>query len=96
MSESHRVGVTPYVLRLAAHYATLGVGTYNPTGYGQFNRVEVRIAQPWENREPMMSSLLVLRVEFYLGAKLVRFVEFALTPEGFGGDAIMKTVNLED
>ena len=91
-SEAQLVGISPYVLRLAAHYACLGVGTYQPAGYS-FDRVEVVLRMPWQpNEEDAMKSTLVLAVEFYAGRHRQRFVEFTVTPAGFGGDPIVKLV----
>jgi hypothetical protein len=91
-TEAQLIGISPYVWRLAAHYACLGVGTYQPAGYA-FDRVEVLVRMPWQpdEQEPMR-SMCVLAVEFYAGKHRQRFVEFALTPAGFGGDPIIKLV----
>lgn len=89
-SEAQLIGISPYVLRLAAHYACLGVGTYQPAGYA-FDRVEVTVRMPWQPGETdSMKSMLVLAVDFFAGTHRQRFVEFALTPAGFGGDHIVK------
>lgn len=91
-SEAHLVGISPYILRLASYYATLGVGTYQPNGY-PFDRVEVLERMPWQpNAEDAMKSTLIISVEFYSGKHRQRFVEFALTPAGFGGEPIVKLV----
>ena len=90
-TEAQHLGITPYVLRLAAYYACLGVGTYQPKGYG-FDRVEVLERMPWKPDADPMKSTLILAVEFYAGKHRQRFVEFALTPAGFGGDPIVKVV----
>ena len=91
--EAHRVGITPYFIRLAAHYATLGVGEYRPEGYAQFDRVGVRVALPWKaDPQSPTNSMLVLVVEFFSGNEVVRYVEFALIPAGFGGKPLVSLV----
>lgn len=91
-TEAQKIGISPYVMRLAAYYACLGVGTYQPKGY-QFDRVEVLERMPWQaNSADPMKSTLILAVEFYAGKHRQRFVEFALTPAGFGGDPIVRAV----
>lgn len=89
-NEAQLAGVTPYVARLAAHYAALGIGTYKPKGYSQFDRVEVRIKMPWQTGETLTTSCLIIVVEFYAGEEMQRYVEFALTPSGFSGKPILK------
>jgi hypothetical protein len=92
-SEIQRAGVTPYVLRLAAYYAALGCGTYSPKGYAGFNSVVVRELMPWKaDAEDPMNSTTILVVEFFLGQRRVKWVEFALKPAGFGGDPIVRAV----
>jgi hypothetical protein len=91
--EAHRVGITPYFLRLAAHYASLGVGEYRPKGYAQFDRVGVRVGLPWKaDPQNPMDSMLVLIVEFFSGDEVARYVEFALVPAGFGGKPLVSLV----
>ena len=93
MSKEQQIqGITPYVLRLAAHYACLGVGTYRPEGYAQFDRIEVYVKQPWQPAESFTESCLILVVEFYVGQDQLRYVEFALTPAGFSGKPIVREV----
>ena len=77
------------VLRQAAYYAMLGVGTYQPAGYA-FDRVEVTEAMPWVANDDPLKSMLILSVAFFAGTHRLRFIEFALTPAGFGGDPIVK------
>ncbi len=92
MSEAQRVGITPYVTRLAAYYASLGIGEYVPKGYG-FDRVVVQVKQPWTaDPSSVMKSMLVLEVAFFSNGRQQRYVEFALIPAGFGGEPIMKVV----
>lgn len=91
-TEAQRLGITPYVLRLAAYYACLGVGTYQPPGHPWFDRVEVLERMPWQANPDPLKSALILAVEFYAGKHRQRFVEFALTPAGFGGDPIVKVI----
>ena len=88
--EQHRQGITPYVLRLAAHYAALGVGTYKPKGYAQFDRVEVVLKQPWQPSDVFTESCLILEVAFYSGETQQRYVEFAVTPAGFSGRPVVR------
>lgn len=90
--EQQLAGITPYVLRLAAYYAALGVGTYRPKGYSTFDRVEVRVKMPWQPGQLFTESCLILAVEFFNYDTLERYVEFALTPAGFSGRPIMKEV----
>lgn len=88
--EQQLQGITPYVLRLASYYACLGVGTYRPRGYAQFDRIEVRVKQPWQPGELFTESCLILVVEFFSSDELLRYVEFALTPAGFSGKPIVR------
>jgi len=90
--EQHLAGITPYVLRLASYYACLGVGTYRPKGYAQFDRIEVRVKQPWQPGELFTESCLILVVEFFSFDTQLRYVEFALTPAGFSGKPIVSKV----
>ena len=91
-NELHRTGTTPYILREAAYYASLGVGIYQPRGQS-YDRVSVTIRVPWEaNKENPILSSQVIRVEFFRGLHCVRHVEFALNIAGFGGDPILKQV----
>jgi hypothetical protein len=90
--EQHLAGITPYVLRLASYYACLGVGTYRPKGYAQFDRIEVRVKQPWQPGALFTESCLILVVEFFSFNTLLRYVEFALTPAGFSGKPIVQEV----
>lgn len=92
-NSAHRVGITPYFLRLAAHYAALGLGEYHPQGYAQFDRVGVRLAMPWQANPNPTESMQVLVVEFYSGKEVIRYVEFAMIPAGFGGKPIVSLVN---
>lgn len=91
-NEAQLAGITPYVLRLAAYYACLGVGTYKPKGYSQFDRVEVRVKMPWQAGELLTESCLILAVEFFANDELQRYVEFALSPAGFSGKPIVRSV----
>lgn len=92
MNEAQLAGVTPYIWRLASHYACLGVGTYHPRGYAQFDRVEVKILMPWKEGETITESMLVLSVEFYHGPVRLRYVEFSLSPAGFGGKPVIRVI----
>ena len=60
--EAQLAGISPYVLRLAAHYAALGVGSYLPKGYAQFDRVEVFVKMPWQPGAFFTESCLILEV----------------------------------
>lgn len=91
-NEAQLAGISPYVLRLAAHYACLGVGTYRPKGYAQFDRVEVVLKQPWQPNDHFTESCLVLEVGFYVGQEQQRYIEFALTPAGFSGKPVVRAV----
>jgi len=90
--EQQLAGITPYTLRLSAYYAALGVGTYRPKGYAQFDRVEVRVKMPWQPGALFTESCLVLEVAFYIGEDKLRYVEFSLRPDGFGGVPIVRGV----
>lgn len=94
--EQQLAGITPYVLRLASYYACLGVGTYRPRGYAQFDRVEVRVKQQWQPSPVFSESCLILVVEFFSLNVLQRYVEFALTPAGFSGKPIVQEVPNDD
>jgi hypothetical protein len=90
--EQQRQGITPYVLRLSAYYACLGVGTYHPRGYAQFDRIDVSVKQPWQPGEAFTASCLILEVAFFSLDERLRYVEFALTPAGFGGAPVLRAV----
>lgn len=90
--EAQLAGITPYVLRLASYYACLGVGTYKPKGYSQFDHIEVRVKMPWKPAEAFTESCLILVVEFYYVGEMLRYVEFALTPAGFSGVPLVTLV----
>jgi len=92
IKEQQLAGISPYVLRLASHYACLGVGTYRPKGYAQFDRVEVSVKMGWQPSPVFTESCLILEVAFFSFDVKLRYVEFALTPAGFGGVPIMKEV----
>lgn len=91
--EQQLAGITPYVLRLASYYACLGVGTYLPRGYAQFDRVEVTVKQPWQPSADFTKSCLILEVAFMQGNEQLRYVEFALTPAGFSGRPIAQLLS---
>ena len=90
--EAQLAGISPYVLRLAAHYAALGVGTFRPKGYAQFDRVEVFVKMPWQPGAFFTESCLILEVAFFLGSDKMRYVEFALSPAGFSGVPVVRSV----
>ena len=93
--ESQLQGITPYLLRLASHYAALGIGVYRPKGYAQFDRIEVRQLAPWTPGpvgSSITESMMVLIVEFYQDERRTKYVEFALSPAGFGGDPILQRI----
>ena len=89
--EAQLAGISPLTLRTAAYYAALGVGTYTPKGY-PFDRVEVRVKMPWQPGELLTESCLILAVEFFSSEEMIRYVEFALTPAGFGGKPVVRSV----
>lgn len=91
-NEAQLAGISPYTLRLAAHYACLGAGTYLPKGYAQFDRVEVFVKMPWQPGQSFTDSCLILEVAFFLGAAKTRYIEFAMTPAGFSGTPIVRAV----
>lgn len=91
-NEQQLAGISPYVLRLAAYYAALGVGTYRPKGYAQFDRIEVRVKMPWQPGAFFTESCLILEVAFFSSNEMQRYVEFALTPAGFSGIPVVREV----
>lgn len=91
-TEAHLAGISPYVLRLAAHYAALGVGTYRPKGYAQFDRIEVSVKMGWQPSPVFTESCLILEVAFFSSNEQLRYVEFALTPAGFSGKPVVRAV----
>ena len=62
------------------------------SGYAQFDRIEVRVKQPWQPGALFTESCLILAVEFFSNDEMLRYVEFALTPAGFSGKPIIKEV----
>ena len=91
--EAQLAGITPLVLRTANHYSMLGVGTYLPKGYASFDRVEVRVKEPFEMDSSYIShSCSVLVVEFWQGEQLERSVDFVVAVAGFSGRPIMASV----
>jgi hypothetical protein len=87
--EAHRAGITPYLLRLAAHYATKGIGEHKPEGDAVYDKIVIRELMPWQPGDHFTESCLILSVDFYANGKKLRFVEFSLRPEGFGGEPII-------
>ena len=96
MKEAHRVGVTPYLLRLAVYYAAKGLGAYAPDGDALYDGIVVRELMPWKMGDTLTESCMILSVDFYQGNERVRWVEFALTPAGFGGSPILTSAGLSD
>jgi hypothetical protein len=90
--EAQLAGITPYFLRVSSYYACLGVGTYTPKGYSNFDKVEVRVKMPWQPSENFTESCLILVVEFFSYDVLQRYVEFSLCPAGFSGKPILREV----
>jgi hypothetical protein len=94
MKEAHRAGITPYLLRLAAHYAAKGIGEHKPLDT-VYDKVIVRELMPWQPGEHFTESCLILSVDFYAHGEKLRFVEFSLRPEGFGGKPIISETRLD-
>ena len=94
-SELQKTGITPYVLRLAAYYAAMGVGTYKPKGYSWFDRVEVNLEHPWVAADDPLESTQVIRVSFYEGSERQRYVELLYRIAGFGGKHLLRLISDE-
>ena len=86
-------GISSYVLKLSAHYLQLGVGEYRPKGY-HFEKVVVAVQEPFAMAENGMLSHsgTMMRVEYWTGTQLERYVDFYCAVAGFSGRPIMKTV----
>jgi len=92
-SELQRAGISGYTIRLAAHYACLGVGTYQPKGYAQIDTVQVYMKMPWVSNEQFTQSCLILAVGFFYEGRQMKEIEFALTPAGFTGVPVVQRVS---
>jgi len=91
-TEALRAGISKVVLRQAAYYAAIGVGTYTPKGYGQFDTVVVKQQEPFEFAELLSHSCAIIRVEFWSAKQLIRYVDFALAVAGFSGKPVLHEV----
>ena len=88
--EDHRIGITPIILRRAAHYLSLGIGVYTPE-HPHYDRVVVEQIYDFM-QNPMNENEwgLGIRVAFYQGNHCNRWVEFGCRTTGVGGDEIIK------
>jgi hypothetical protein len=79
------------VLRLAAKYLALGIGTYDCTSLG-YEEVKVTILRKWGNYAPPGEEPIYLQemqVSFYRGARRERWVDFSQRFSGGGGSPMM-------
>lgn len=91
--EARLAGITPLVLRTANHYAMLGAGEFFPKGYGSFDKVVVRVKEPFVMDSSYIShSCSMLVVEFWLGPQLERSVDFVVAVAGFSGRPVVHSV----
>lgn len=94
MNPQQRTGLTPMVLRLAAKYLALGIGTYDCTSLG-YNEVKVTILRKWKNYalpdEPPI-YLQEMQVSFYRGGRRERWVDFSQRFSGGGGPPMMSMI----
>jgi len=90
MDEFKRIGLSKYDLRLGAFYCALGIGTYHPKGYANFDAVVVRELMPWQASDDFTRSTLILIVEFFRGPVRCKFIEYRISPTGFGGQPVMQ------
>ncbi len=95
-ADDHRIGITPIVLRRAAYYVTLGVGTYFPD-HPHFDRVEVRKTYDFvPSQKSEYEWSLGLEVAFYRQERKIRWVEFGCRTVGAGGDDILRVVSEDE
>ncbi len=90
--EDHRIGITPILLRRAAHYLLLGEGTYL-TNHPHFDKVIVK--RIYDLKQSALNDAewgLGVQVSFYQGDHCNRWVEFGCRTVGAGGDEIIKKV----
>jgi len=106
MNEARRVGITPYLVRLASYFAQRGHGTYTNDTWSQvapesfrdgevpppYAKIVVKESLPWMSQDNVMHSQLVQRVEFWDETRCVRWVEFSLMVSGFGGDDVFSVI----
>ena len=89
-TENHRIGITPILLRRAAHYLALGKGTYYPD-HPHFDRVEVsELYEFKQNPQDTTEWSLGLVVSFFKEGRRTRWVEFGCRTIGAGGDDILR------
>lgn len=94
MNPQQRTGLTPLVLRLAAKYVALGIGTYDCTSLG-YEEVKVTVLRKWGNyalrgEEPIY--LQEMQVSFYRGGKRERWVDFSMRFSGGGGPPMVSMI----
>jgi len=86
------MGVTPILIRRAAHYAQLGIGVYYPD-HPHFDCVTVtRLYDVIQNPKEPAEWAFGLRVDFLKLGAVVRWIEFSGRLVGAGGDDILRKV----
>jgi hypothetical protein len=90
--DDHLMGITPILLRRAAHYLKLGIGEYTPV-HPHFDKVTViPVYELLQNPLEASEWALGLRVSFFKNEHCIRWVEFSCRTVGAGGDYILRKV----
>ena len=89
--EALLAGISPVVLRTAAYYCSLGIGTYTPKGY-HFDKVVVVQKEPFEMKDFLSHSGSMMRVEFWANGQLQRYIDFFQAVAGFSGRPTISSV----
>lgn len=82
------------VLRLAAKYVALGIGTYDCNSLG-YDHVKVTMLRRWKNYAPPGDEPIYLQemqVSFYRAGKRERWVDFSQRFSGGGGPPMMSMI----
>lgn len=82
------------VLRLAAKYMALGIGTYDCTSLG-YDKVKVTMLRRWKNYAPSGEEAIYLQemqVSFFRGGRRERWVDFTQRFSGGGGPPMVSVM----
>lgn len=92
MSKTERLlGLTTTLKRLAFYYMKKGIGEF-PCEHGDYDKVVVKELYSWTTPSPDVPAQGGIAVEFYVGPKRVRWIEFACRDVGGGGDPVIREV----
>lgn len=87
------IGLTPVLMRTAHYYTKLGLGEYPVPGHSRYDKVVVRDLYAFKEN-PLTPGEYAggLVVEFFLGERKVRYVEFRCQVVGGGGAPVARPV----